>query len=129
MLLGPLVQTFNQVLNKGVPTAWCTGLIHPIFKSGDPDDAGNHRGITVVVILAKLYAMVLEARASAWAEIKKCRAKGQAGFWKDFCTTDQVSIIQTLVKQAKHAKRKLHCCFVEIKKAFDLVLRDTLEDT
>ena len=41
VLLGPLVQTFNQMLNKGVPPAWCTGWIHPIFKSGDPDDAWN----------------------------------------------------------------------------------------
>ena len=65
MLLDPLVQTFDQVLDKGVPTAWRTGLIHPIFKAGDPDVPGNYRGITVVVILAKLYAMVLEARASA----------------------------------------------------------------
>ena len=73
-----------------------------------------------MVILAKLYAMVLEARASAWAEFKKCRAKGQAGFRKDFRTT------QTLVKQAKHAMRKLYCCFVDFKKAFDLVPRETL---
>ena len=42
----------------------------------------NYRGITVVVILAKLYAMVLESRATAWAEDRKCRAKGQAGFRK-----------------------------------------------
>ncbi len=82
IFLDPLVQTFNQVLDKGVPAAWCTGLIHPIFKAGDPDDPSNYGGITVVVILAKLYAMVLEARASAWAEHWKCRAKGQAGFRK-----------------------------------------------
>ncbi len=36
-----LVQTFNQVRDKGVPAAWCTGLIHPIFKAGDPDDPSN----------------------------------------------------------------------------------------
>ena len=126
ILLNPLVQTFNQVLDKGVPTAWCTGLIHPIFKAGDPDDPSNYRGITVVVILAKLYAMVLEARASAWAEHWKCRAKGQAGFRKDFRTTDQVFLIQTLTQQAKNAKRKLYTCFVDFKKAFDLVPRPTL---
>ena len=126
LLMNPLVQTFNQVLNQGVPPAWCTGLIHPIFKTGDPDDAANYRGITVVVILAKLYAMVLEARASGWAEHEKCRAKGQAGFRKDFRTSDQVFIIQTLMSQAKQAKRKLYCCFVDFKKAFDLVPRQTL---
>ena len=58
LLLKPLVQTFNQVLNQGVPPAWCTGLIHPSFKSGDPENLANYRGITVVVVLAKLYAMV-----------------------------------------------------------------------
>ena len=115
LLLKALVQTFNQVLNRGVPPAWCTGLIHPIFKAGDPEDAANYRGITVVVILAKLYAMVLEARPSGWAEHEKCRAKGQASFRKDFRTSDQVFVIQTLVRQAKQTKRKLYCCFVDFK--------------
>ena len=32
-----------------------------IFKAEDEDDPGNYRGITVVGILSKLYAMVLEA--------------------------------------------------------------------
>ena len=119
-------QTFYQVLSEGVPPSWCIGLIHPIYKAGDRDDPGNYRGITVVVILAKLYAMVLEARASAWAEQSQSRAKGQAGFRKDFRTTDQVFIIQTLIQQARHEKRKLYCCFVDFKKAFDLVPRHTL---
>ena len=106
-----------------LPPAWCTGLIHPIYKAGDPNDPGNYRGITVVVILAKLYAMVLEARASSWAEHVKCRAKGQAGFRKDFRTTDQIFITQNLLQQARQEKRKLYCCFVDFKKAFDLVPR------
>ena len=83
ILMTPLVRTFNQILTQGVPPCWCIGLIHPIYKAGDKDDPGNYRGITVVVILAKLYAMVLEARAAAWAEQMKCRAEGQAGFRKD----------------------------------------------
>ncbi len=120
VLLNPLVQTFNQLLNKGVPPAWCTGQIHPIFKAGVPEDAGDYRGTTVVRIPAELYAMVLEIRASGWAEHRKCRAKGQAGFRKDHHTSDQVFIIQALVRQAKQQNRKLYCCFANFKKAFDL---------
>ncbi len=89
-----------------------------MFKDGDSDDPSNGRGITVVVILAKLSAMVLEARASAWAEHWKCRARGQAGLRKEFRTTDQVFIIQTLMHQARH---KPYTCFVGFKKAFDVV--------
>ncbi len=117
----PLVQTFNQMLDKGVLTAWCTGLIHPIFKAGDPDDPSNYGGITMVAVLAKLYARVLEARASAWAEHWKYRAKGTASLRKEFCTTDQVFIIQTLTQHAKYSKRKLYTCSNDFKKAFDLV--------
>ena len=126
LLVTPLVLTFNQILDMGVPPSWCIGLIHPIYKAGDRDDPGNYRGITVVVTLFKLYAMILEARATAWAEESKCRARGQVGFRKDYRTTDQLFIIRTLLQQAAHAKRKLHCCFVDFKKAFDLVPRDAL---
>ena len=70
-----------------------------------------YRGITAVVILAKLHAMVVEARTSAWAEQMKFRAKGQAGFRKDIQTADKIFVIQTLVQQAKQAKQKLYCCF------------------
>ena len=65
--------------------------------------------------------MVLEARATAWAEQSKSRAKGQAGFRKVFRTNDQLFIIRTLLQQAAHEKRRLYCCFVDFKKAFDLV--------
>ena len=70
LLVTPLVLTFNQILDKGVcPSgggSWCIGLIHLTYKAGDRDDPGNYRGITVVVTLFKLYAMILEARATAW---------------------------------------------------------------
>ena len=50
ILLTPLVMTFSQILEKGVPPSWCIGLIHPIFKAGDKDDPVNYRDITVDVI-------------------------------------------------------------------------------
>ena len=110
--------TFNQILEKGVAPSWCIGLIHPIFKAGDKDDPGNYRGIMVVVILSKLYAVVLEARATAWAEQSKSRVKGQAGFRKDFCATDQLFIIRTWLQQEAHEKRRLVVLLCGFKKGF-----------
>ena len=40
-LLTPLVMTFNQILEKGVPPSWCIGRVHLIFKAGNKDDPGN----------------------------------------------------------------------------------------
>ena len=96
------------------------------FKAGNPDEPEDYRGINVVVTLAQLFEMVLDVRASAWAEHRKCRAKWQAGFRKDFRTTDQVFIIQTLMQQARQSKYKLYTCFVGFTKAVDLVPPCTL---
>ncbi len=70
--------------------------------------------------------MVLETRASRWAEHCECRTKGQAGFRKDHRTSDQVIVIQALVRQAKQQQRNLYCCFIDFKKALDLIPRQAL---
>ena len=46
LLLHPLVQT--PVLKQGVPPAWCTVLMYPIFKAGGLEDAADYQGIAVV---------------------------------------------------------------------------------
>jgi hypothetical protein len=53
-------------------------------------------------------------------------AKGQVGFRKDFKTTDNLFILCTLIEQARFQKKKLYTCFVDLKKAFDIVPRDLL---
>ena len=126
ILLEPLARTFSHMLAHGVPPEWCQGVIHPIFKAGDANDPNNYRGITVTPVLSKLFAMILEARMSSWAESSNVRAEGQAGFRKDHRTSDNVFIMSTMVANAKKQRRKLYCCFVDFKKAFDSVPRQKL---
>ena len=126
ILTEPLAKTFSQMLSTGVPQTWCSGVIHPIFKSGDADDPSNYRGITVTSVLAKVFAMILEARMTAWAEGRNLRAQGQAGFRSDHRTVDNVFIMRTLIANARRSRKKLYCCFVDFKKAFDSVPRDSL---
>ena len=122
----PLAVTFTQMLSTGVPQSWCSGVIHPIYKSGDANDPSNYRGITVTSVLAKLFAMILETRLSTWAEGHNLRAEGQAGFRKDHRTVDHVFILSTLISKAHKSKRKLYCCFVDFRKAFDSIPRHCL---
>jgi hypothetical protein len=70
--------------------------------------------------------MILESRISQWAKTNDLRAKGQTGFRKDFRTTDNLFILRTLTEQARFQKKKLYICFVNLKKAFDIVPRDLL---
>jgi hypothetical protein len=84
----PLLTTFNYFLEEGFPEALSIGVVHAFFKGGDASKFDNYRGITVGRILAKLFAMILEKRLSEWVEQHGLRAKGQAGFHKDYRTTD-----------------------------------------
>jgi hypothetical protein len=70
--------------------------------------------------------MILESRISQWAKTNDLRAKGQAGFKKDFRTTYNFFILRTLIEQARFQKKKLYTYFVDFKKAFDTVPRDLL---
>ena len=124
LLLQPLTCTFNQMLSQGVPESWCMGVIHPIFKSGDENNPSNYRGITVTAILAKLFAMILEDRMSTWAESKQLRAAGQAGFRRDYRTVDNLFVLNSIIEQTKkHRGKKVYCCFVDFRKAFDIIPR------
>ncbi len=94
----PLLTTFNCFLAKGFPEALSTGVVHALFKGGDASKFDNYKGITVGPILAKLFAMIFDKRLNEWAKQHGLRAKGQAGFRKDYCTTDQLFILRTLIE-------------------------------
>ena len=64
---------------------------------------GNYRGITVGSMVAK---MILEQRIASWAEEHAVKAKGQAGFRKDFRTTDNIFILRSLIDKQKQSRQK-----------------------
>jgi hypothetical protein len=93
MLHVPLQIMFNKLLQQGYSTGLYTGVIHALHKGGDALQFKNYRGITMGLVLAKVIAMILEARLSNWAKEKGLRARGQVGFRKNFCTTDNLYIL------------------------------------
>ena len=124
VLLPFLTMLFNRIFREGFPASLGTGLIFPIYKAGDVSDPGNYRGITVGPVIAKLFAMILDARITDWTEDHNIRARGQAGFRRDFRTTDNIFVLRSLLE--KYKGKRLYCCFVDFKKAFDTVPRHML---
>ncbi len=68
MLHVPLQIVFNKLLQQGYLASLSTGIIHALHKGGDALQFEKYRGITVGPVLAKVFAMILEARLSSWAE-------------------------------------------------------------
>jgi hypothetical protein len=122
----PLLTMFNCFLAEGFLKALSTRVVHILLKGGDAFEFDNYSGITVGLILAKLFVMILDKRLSKWAEQHGLSAKDQVGFRKDYHITNQLFVLRTLIEQNKIKKKPLYCCFVDFKKAFDIVPHEVL---
>ncbi len=94
----PLLTTFNCFMEEGFFKTLSTGVVHAFFKGGDASKFDNYKGIIIGLVLAKLFAMILDKRPSEWVEQHGLRAKGQTGFRKDYRITNQLFILRTLKK-------------------------------
>ena len=60
-LSAPLVKLFNFIISKGTfPDSWSTGMITPIFKSGNRSDPSNYRGILCYKLFRKIILLYPE---------------------------------------------------------------------
>ena len=114
------------MLANHFPKELCVGLITAVYKSGDKGDMSNYRGITVGSVIANLFAMMLDHRVAVWAEHEGIKAKGQAGFRKNFRTTDDIFVLSSLIDKQKQTHGTLYWCFVDFNKALDMVPRGLL---
>ena len=126
VLLEEYVHLFNLMLAGDIPDALSMGLITAVHKGGDKCDMTNYRSITVTLPLKKVLDSVLECRLTAWPEGHGLRAATQAGFRPGQCTGDQHYVLHTLHDKYCRGGGQLHCCFVDLRKAFDTVPRDVL---
>ena len=126
-----LLWLFNCMLVSHFPERLSVGLITVAYESGDKTDMSDYRGITSGSVIIKLFAMRLEQRTPSWGEEHAVKATGQAGFRKDFRTTDDIFILRSLIDKQKQTRKqgkcgKLRCCFVDFRKVFDTVPRAVL---
>ena len=118
---------FNRILRSGdYPSAWAASIIHPIYKSGNKDDPSNYRGISLISCFGKLFTRILGNRIRKWAKDLNVLPKEQFGFQKGKRTTDAIFILNSLAEHQIFKKKKLYCCFVDFKKAFDSVSHSLL---
>ena len=95
-----LTKLFNFILSKGTyPDSRSTGLITPIFKSGNKSDPSNYRGICVTSCLGKLFSVILNNRLLTYLQDHNLIHPSQIGFLKGFRTSDHIFSLRTVEGQ------------------------------
>jgi hypothetical protein len=107
-----------------IPDDWNRAIVVPIFKKGDNRNPFDYRGISLLSVIGKLFAAVLNERMMKWCEDNDLLTDEQGGFRKGRGCPDQIFALSELLNVRKG--RKTFCCFIDIKKAYDTVFRDGL---
>ena len=83
---------FNKALDTRVPPeSWSLGLFIPLYrKKGDMKHWNNHRGITLLSCIAKLFTSILNERLKLFCDDHDIINENQAGFRADYSTIDHV---------------------------------------
>ena len=124
-----ITNLFNFILDSGViPTNWCLGIIMPLYKNkGSVNDPYNYyRGITLLSCLSKLFTSALNNIITIFLERFDSIGEEQAGFRAGFFTMDHVFVLNSIIDIYLQKRKRVHCAFIDYKKAFYLVDRSSL---
>ncbi|XP_060567678.1 uncharacterized protein LOC132726376 [Ruditapes philippinarum] len=122
-----LLKLYNRLfINSEYPKVWGEGIITPVFKKGDVNDAKNYRGITLINILAKIYSQILLNRLSKWSIKHDKICSEQFGFQKGKSVSDCIFIFHAVISNVLNSGNKLYCIFVDYEKCFDKIDRSFL---
>ena len=107
-----------------VPDDWQSQLLVPLHKKGSRTICNNYRGIALLSIPGKVFAKAILNRLKPRAEQFLCES--QCGFRRGRGCADQLFSLRTLMERSREYHRPLYLCFIDLKKAYDSVNRDSL---
>ncbi|KAL3677228.1 hypothetical protein R1sor_027176 [Riccia sorocarpa] len=116
----------NDACRLGFPVEWTDQKVIPLYKSGPKHELTSYRTIMIANFFAKLFGTLIDRRLSSWCEDHGVRTEGQAGFRKNYSTTDHSLTLRVLMENAKKCRKPLFLLFVDFRRAFDSVTRSQI---
>ena len=121
-LMSALRKLFNWVIStEQIPSDWASSLIVYLYKDGDERDPGNHRGISLISCLGKLFLTLWNTRITHYLESNNLLAEEQGGFRAGRSTIDQEFTLNTALLHRRREGKPTYLFFIDFSKAFDSV--------
>ena len=109
---------------KSVPRDWQSQFLMPLHKKGSRTICDNYRGIALLSIPGKVFAKAI----MNWLKPRAKQFLCESQF--DFChgrgCTDQLFSPRVLMEKACEFHQTRYACFIDLKKAYDLVQHNSL---
>ena len=121
-----LVRVFNIccVLSI-VPVDWVIACMVPLYKGkGDVYECSNFRGISLLIVVGKVYGRILINRIRDKTE--NVIAEVQSGFRRGRGCTDQIFIVRQICKKYLGKGKDVYVAFLDLEKSHDRVDRDAM---
>jgi len=116
----PLAYIYNKSLSTGsVPADWKKSNVTPVHKSGNTDDPGSYRPISVVPIVAKVLEKVIASQLNLFLENHKLLHNLQ-GAYRHGRSANEILLyaVDTIVQVVDHGDY-ICAAFLDLRKAFD----------
>lgn len=107
-----------------LPDDWKCALIHPLHKKGDKSDVNNYRGISLLPVPYKIFSACLLQRTQE--QLEPLIGEYQAGFRPHRSGTEQIFNLKSTLKLRATRNLPTICTFVDFKKAYDSIDRQSL---
>lgn len=124
-----LEKLFNHVfIHEKFPNSWRTSIVKPIPKKStiDSHDPLQYRGISLLCIMYKLYAYILNDRLVFHMEHDDRYIDEQNGFRRLRSCEEHIFVLTSIIKNRKYKKMSTFVAYLDAEKAFDKVNRNYL---
>jgi exonuclease III len=109
-----------------IPDQWNTVLITNLYKSGDPENMSNYRGISLISVTLKTLLGVMADRIGNGCERRNLIVPEQAGFRKHEEAVAQFIAVAEIIRRRCNKGMPTYGVFVDFKKAYDKVHHEAL---
>lgn len=123
----PLSLLVNLCFETGqFPRTLKTGIVVPLYKSGEKTNIENYRPITLTSNFAKIIEKIFKNRILCFLDKNKILSDNQYGFRKGCSTEDAIRKLTKNIYNWLDTGRMGLCVFIDLAKAFDTVCHKKL---
>ena len=116
----------TSIITGLFPKLWKHPYVVPVFKSGDKDEVGNYRPISLLSIISKILEKIVAVQLMSFLETYKLLANSQHGFRSNLSTETALLKVNEHIYNNIDKQKVSLLLLLDLSKAFDSVCHKTL---